>query len=130
MDAYKSEVDGQFSVLCTEERGVAVVAAHGELDLGSVPRLRRTLKEVAAEGATRVVVDLSALSFMDSSGLGLVIEQRSALQVRGGQLLLVAPEDSTASRLLVMTELDGALRVHADRVSAVEEARKSGGGKR
>lgn len=120
------EIHEQFSVLRKEERGVAVVAAYGELDLGSASRLREALEEAAPDGEPRVVADLSELSFMDSSGLGLLIEQRGVLQGRGGQLCLVAPESGVAARLLGMTEMDEAFLVHPDRASAVEEALRNG----
>lgn len=126
MGTYEEEVYEQFSVLCTQERGVAVVAAYGELDLGSVPRLRQALEEMSSNGAPQVVADLSELSFMDSSGLGLLIEQRNALQARSGKLWLVAPEGSVVLRMFKLTKLDKAFKVHADRASAAEEALESG----
>lgn len=101
---------------------MAVVAAYGELDLDAAARLREALEEAASDGEPWVVFDLSELSFMDSSGLRLLIEQRSALQERGGRFCLVAPEGGAAAHLLGVTELEEAFSVHPDRASAVEEA--------
>ena len=50
-----------------------VVEAAGELDLYTAPRLRELLLALDAEGRHRVVVDLEALSFIDSTGLGVLV---------------------------------------------------------
>lgn len=53
------------------ESGRAVLAVGGEVDLATVERFRNALLE--AQGSPRVVVDLSAVTFMDSSGLNALV---------------------------------------------------------
>jgi anti-anti-sigma factor len=46
----------------------------GELDVATCPRMRRELREAEANGAQEIVIDLSRLGFIDSSGLRLLLE--------------------------------------------------------
>lgn len=55
------------------ESGVSVVRPDGRLNMVAAPALRRQLHELVDAGNTRVVVDLSATEFIDSSGLGALI---------------------------------------------------------
>jgi len=52
------------------------VELYGELDLATVPMLDRELRSASARGAMRVVVDLSGLEFIDSSGLHALLAAR------------------------------------------------------
>ncbi len=52
-----------------------VVAPKGEIDLSTVPALRRRLDEAAGTGVRQVVLDLRSVSFLDSSGLKLILDQ-------------------------------------------------------
>ncbi|MBV9167377.1 MAG: STAS domain-containing protein [Solirubrobacterales bacterium] len=69
-------------------RGTPWIRLSGELDLASVPQLKRTLG-IAAVRARRIVLDLRELSFMDSSGLHLIIDATNRQRQAGGSLLLV-----------------------------------------
>jgi anti-sigma B factor antagonist len=69
-------------------RAEVAVVAHGDLDLASVETLEREVRELRTAGFTEVVIDLSALSFLDSVGLCLLIRLNAN---RGdGRLDLVA----------------------------------------
>lgn len=68
-----------------------VVHLRGELDLRSAPHLRRRLVEEATPRCTRLVLDLAALSFMDSSGLGVLVAAVRAMHSHGGELVLRDP---------------------------------------
>ena len=107
-----------------------MVTARGDLDLAAEPRFGEQLRRAIAHAAGRVaerngfpvvVVDLSGLSFMDAAGLGVLLEHRSVLRERSGDLWLVAAEGDAAYRLLRIVGLDKLLRVHPDRGSAIEE---------
>jgi len=111
-----------FSVRLEYESDAPVVTAAGELDLATESRMRESLRRAAEEAGSCVVADLTGLSFMDSSGLGLLIEQRSALREHGGDLWVVAGD--VVQRLLEVAELEEAFRLHQARSTAVEEARR------
>ena len=70
-----------------DERGL-VLELGGELDLGSAPLRERHLTEMEDESSGRVLIDLRNLTFMDSTGLALLIRAEQAAQNNGHQLRL------------------------------------------
>jgi anti-sigma B factor antagonist len=70
-----------------------VVAPRGEIDALTAPTLGRRLLGLADEGKTGVVVDLSSVTFMDSTGLGVLLNALRALGTRHGQMVLVCPNE-------------------------------------
>ena len=65
---------------------VTVVIA-GELDHFAAPQIRRRLDELLEDQTiTHLVLDLENLTFMDSSGIGMLLGRLRALQARGGSL--------------------------------------------
>jgi anti-sigma B factor antagonist len=68
---------------------IHVVTLHGELDVSSAEGLANSLVELA--GST-VVVDLSGLAFMDSSGIGALVKARNRIRAKGlGEMVLTRP---------------------------------------
>lgn len=70
-----------------------VVKPHGEIDAVTAPKLGRRLLLLADEGKTWVVVDLSSVTFIDSTGLGVLLNALRSLGRRDGRLVLVCPND-------------------------------------
>src|SRR5947209_4263965 len=59
------------------------VVVNGDVDLSTAPALERAITEaVTADGVTRVLVDLSAVEFMDSSGIAVLLKGRRAADER------------------------------------------------
>ena len=82
-----------------------VVHLHGELDIASVPKLRATLDELLVDGPAQViVVDLTDLTFMDSSGLGTLVGAHKKARVLKCTLKIVCP-DGMVRRVIEMTGL-------------------------
>ena len=82
-----------------------VLALTGELDPHTAPLLQEQIDAVrSSAGATTVVLELSGLTFIDSSGLRVVISTQKALAADGGRLVLRGPSE-TARRLLEITGL-------------------------
>lgn len=69
-------VPGPLRIDSRREGDQIVVLLNGELDLASAPDLERELREAEAENPTRVVIDLSGLGFMDSTGLQALLRTR------------------------------------------------------
>ena len=67
-----------------------VITPEGELDIASLGDLCAAISDAAHEGAGTVVVDLSQVTFIDSSGLGALVELRSRLRRSGRRLAVVA----------------------------------------
>jgi len=70
----------------------AVVAVTGEIDISTAPLLRDRLQSLAAH---QVTVDLSAMTFIDSTGLGVLVGAVKRLREDGGEMTLRAPSRST-----------------------------------
>lgn len=90
--------------------GYVVVSLAGELDLYNAHEVRDALLECAAEAPERLVVDLSAVKFIDSTALGVLIEARTRMENRRG-FLLAAPGLETR-RALEISGLDRHFAVH------------------
>ena len=95
-----------FAVDVQRRDDVAIVRPHGELDLATVETLRAALDGV--ENAGRLVLDLRGLSFIDSTGLHLLVALHRRAQRDGFQLTLVAPA-APADRAIQLSGLDQAL---------------------
>ena len=96
--------------------GAAIVILSGELDLGTVPRMEASLLE-QLEQRGAVLVDLSALSFIDSSGIAALIEAKQS--ANGSRLgFLVAP-GSQVDRVFGIASIGDTLRLFSDREAAM-----------
>jgi anti-sigma B factor antagonist len=71
----------------------AVVEVGGEVDVYTAPRLRDRLNEVVGSGQTNIVVDLTRVDFLDSTGLGVLVGAVRRLQRANGSLVLVCPQE-------------------------------------
>jgi anti-sigma B factor antagonist len=101
-------------------RNAHVVTVGGELDVATAPALRGELDRISAEGATDTVVDLLAVSFVDSVGLGILVEASKRMKARGGALRIVC-DDRRIARIIEVTGLDRVLRIHTTLRGALEE---------
>jgi anti-sigma B factor antagonist len=97
-----------------------LVALAGECDLSTGRRLRDVLTSEVSRGAQRLIVDLSSLTFMDSTALQVLVGIRALLAVRGGTLMLVAPQPVVA-RILELTGTDQLIPVY-DRLEDAQAA--------
>jgi anti-sigma B factor antagonist len=88
--------------------GIAVVRGQGRLNMVSGPALRDAVVREVADGCPRVVVDLSGIAFMDSSGLGALIGSLKAAREKGGDLRIVSPSTQVAM-VLKLSNVDSIL---------------------
>lgn len=107
-------------MLVTEQEGAPVVAVSGEVDLHAVPRFRAAMQdaESKADGdGLLILVDLSEVEFMDSSGLGVLIGHHRELEETGGELRIVAGD--AAMKILRLTSLDTVFGIYTSREEAL-----------
>jgi anti-sigma B factor antagonist len=97
---------------------IHVVEPRGEIDLHTAPRLGRRLLGLVDEGKTRLVVDLSLVTFIDSTGIGVILNALRRVTGRDGGLVLVCPDDR-ALRPFQVSGLDGHLRIFSSRTDAL-----------
>ena len=99
------------------EAGVTVAELAGELDLASAPALREQLLGLLRRGSSRLVLDLSRVSFCDASGLAVLVGTSHRARRQGGFLRLAAVPQQ-AVRVLGLTGLDRHLPVFATVLAA------------
>lgn len=96
----------------TEPRdGVAVLRLDGRLNMVSAAQLKQAVTDSVDGGCPRVVVDLAAVSFMDSSGLGALIAGLKKARQEGGDLRITGVTQQVAT-VLALTNLDRVLQSH------------------
>jgi anti-sigma B factor antagonist len=96
-----------------------VVTVSGEVDVYSAPALRDGLTELLESG-TSVVVDLTDVGFLDSTGLGALVAARTTAAEHGAELPLVCTHQRIL-KLFTITGLDGVFHIHSSVSSALGE---------
>ncbi len=99
--------------LSTREDGpVTILIVDGDLVIGEPETLfKKTVARLLEQGRSRIVVDLSAVRFLDSSGLGALVRAMTTSQNEGGQTKLVGVEPQV-KKLLEMTRLDSVFEIY------------------
>jgi anti-anti-sigma factor len=113
-----------FSISRREADGATIIAPAGEVDLVTVHELRDVLRD-AARASRRVVLDLRGVTFMDSSGLRLLVEAQREAE-RDGFALAVVRGPASLERLFQVTGLDDRLELHDDPDRAARGAAPGG----
>jgi anti-anti-sigma factor len=93
----------ELTITTARDGAQAQLGAGGEIDLSTVGELREAVLR-AAEGAERVLLDLNRLGFIDTTGLGCLLELRSTLQGRG-VLFEIAAADGPVRQAVDVTGL-------------------------
>src|ERR1700735_1058698 len=86
-----------------------VLAAKGELDVYTAPRLREKLVELVSQGKHQIIVDLDGVDFLDSTGLCVLVGGLKRLRSHDGDLALVCNQQ----RILKVFEITGLTKVFA-----------------
>ena len=94
------------------EGETATIGAAGELDLSVADQLRSAVSTEVAAGARQLTVDLTALTFMDSTGLRVLLEALDAMEKVQGSLV-VKVDTGPVERIIRITGLDTVLDVHS-----------------
>ena len=92
--------------------GYAIVTISGEIDIARAPALREQLIGLLRPGASRLVVDLSGVTFCDASGLAVLVGVARRVGLLGGVLRLAAPTP-LVSTVLRLTGLDSRFEIFA-----------------
>jgi anti-anti-sigma factor len=90
------------SVACDFDGGDALLTVCGEIDTSSASALLQALDDAVAAGSRNVVVDMSAVTFIDSSGLTTLIHGYKATR-RGQGWLSIREPSAVVTRLLTLT---------------------------
>jgi anti-sigma B factor antagonist len=123
METGDRRVPGEFGFgLSTSNfNGTHVVAVRGELDLHTVPELKRTLAEFAQFDSPHVIVDLTHAALVDSTSLGALLETARSLRASDGELV-VSCRDRSIRKVFAITGVDQLIRMHSSLEEAVQQA--------
>jgi anti-sigma B factor antagonist len=106
----------------TAPSDVVVVALAGDLDITAVPAMRERLLSLLRPGASRLVIDMSAVRYADASGLDILVNTRRRAVLLGGTLHLAALQPEVA-RLLMVTGLSRHLGAYPTVQAAIADRR-------
>ena len=102
----------QLRIDTRQESDRVVLSLNGELDMANAPLLQRAIEEPALEGTDTLVLDLQGLTFLDSTGLRIILAAREQCW-RRGQEFAVTPGSQQVQRLLSVTGVGEHLRTLA-----------------
>ncbi|MDO5503998.1 MAG: STAS domain-containing protein [Actinomycetia bacterium] len=107
----------QVTVTTSQHDGVFVLAFGGDIDVASAVTVRDALDRVIAAGHHTIVLDLSEVRFLDSTGLGVMVGRLKAVRDLEGDMHLVCTS-RRIQRVMSITGLDDVFAIHA----SVDEA--------
>ncbi|RLL72244.1 STAS domain-containing protein [Paenirhodobacter hankyongi] len=115
MNLYAEALGGALVVHLQEER----------LDAAIAIRFKDRMREVALQPSSRVVLDLSDVTFLDSSGLGAIVAvMKSLAPARQLELAGLTP---TVEKVFRLTRMDTVFRIHPDVAAATSERLRDAG---
>jgi len=89
----------------------AVIQPEGRVDAESSPQVKKTMQDAVKQGAIHMVVDLSKVTFMDSSGLSVLVSGLKLVRMQHGMLVLTRP-NAQIQTALKLTMLDRVFKIY------------------
>jgi anti-sigma B factor antagonist len=106
-----------FDVQVTEHDICAVLTVTGEVDVATAPQLRQEAVRLTTGGQANLVMDLSGVDFLDSTGLGVIVGVLKRARTHGGELAIAGAENHVR-KVFDITRISDVLPMFA----TVEEA--------
>ena len=104
-----------------KKRGVSILVCSGRLTIdGGDETLRGALREALEEGERQLVLDMTALSYMDSAGVGEVVACSKRAFDRSGVIKIVLRPDGAVRRIFQITCLDRAFETFTGEEAAID----------
>jgi stage II sporulation protein AA (anti-sigma F factor antagonist) len=104
-------------------QAVPVIELSGDVDLTEVPSLRERILHLVDNQHGGLVLDFSAVTYLDSAGVNMLFELAEGLQQRQLAFALVLPEGGLVERVFSLVDLGSVAQVHRSARSAVEAVR-------
>jgi anti-sigma B factor antagonist len=104
----------------SQHDGVAVLTLRGEIDVYTAPRMRQAIVDLVDAGSLNIVVDMGMVDFLDSTGLGVLVEGLKRVRTRGGNLSLVVTQDKIV-KIFDITGLNKAFPIFGSLEDALKE---------
>ena len=99
---------------------VAVLTLEGKLNMVSAPKVRDEIHAAVTAGNNKVAIDLTTVEFIDSSGLGALINGLKAARQAGGDLRIACPT-AQVRMVLELTNIDRVLKAYENAESAFSD---------
>jgi len=103
-----------FNVTAQTADDRVVLVLEGELDLASVERLKSELETVEGNAPGLIVFDLRKLSFLDSTGLGVIVAANTRAAEKGGRVVIAQGDHAPVRRLFEVVRLDESVEIVDD----------------
>lgn len=110
--------EASFEVVGSPHPGVPILTVRGEIDVATSPELHELLSDLIADGPEVIIVDLTDVTFIDSTGLGVLVGAVRDVRAGGGDLRLVVTQPQII-KLLELTGLDEVFSVLSNTSDAV-----------
>lgn len=108
------------TVTTQDRSGWAVLQVRGELDLMTSGQVRTATRAVVAEARRRLILDLTGVRFLDSSGVSVLLAARRLMRSCAGELRLVlSEEDAHVNRVFTALGVRRLFDIHPDLAAAV-----------
>jgi anti-sigma B factor antagonist len=105
----------------SERDGVSVLTLRGEIDVYTAPRMRQAIVDLVDAGSLNIVVDMGKVDFLDSTGLGVLVEGLKRVRTRSGNLAIVVTQDKIV-KIFDITGLNKAFPIYGSLQDALEGA--------
>jgi anti-sigma B factor antagonist len=106
---------------------VTILAAEGEIHVSTAPELSAMLSAAVNGGRTALVLDLTGVMFIDSTGLSVLLNTLRQITRAGGRMAVVC-SNPTVLRLFEITRLDTTFDIHAELEPALAMVQAAAGG--
>jgi anti-sigma B factor antagonist len=113
-----SESKRSMDIDVTQSGGVTVVVPRGDLDMATVDEVRRALTGLIDRGQSRLLMDLSGVGYIDSSGMGALVAAMKQARAAGGDVRLCALQEDVRG-IFELTRLARAMSIHPTRREAL-----------
>ncbi|MCE9598618.1 MAG: STAS domain-containing protein [Spirochaetia bacterium] len=80
-------------IVTEDQGGVAILRPKGKIEMMYAPELREAIQAKTAAGFNKIVIDMRSVTFLDSSGYGVLIEAAHALTEKGGSFRLLGAQN-------------------------------------
>jgi anti-sigma B factor antagonist len=104
----------------SQRDGVAILTLRGEIDVYTAPRLRQAIVDLVDAGSLNIVVDMEKVDFLDSTGLGVLVEGLKRVRTRNGNLSIVVTQDKIL-KIFDITGLNKAFPIFGSLGDALKE---------
>ncbi|NLN78159.1 MAG: STAS domain-containing protein [Armatimonadetes bacterium] len=102
--------------------GLEILDAAGEIDVYTAPQFKEAINTILATGQKHLIVDMSRITYMDSSGFGALLSATRRLRPEGGTINMVNVSPAI-DRILKITRLSSVFALHDSLDEAIQSAK-------